>query len=187
MEQQNELDVEKRRHNSNLYAVWNLKSFICHKIAQENPFNSSFFIYTDAGAFRDIVLPGWPDQSFITNSIQKVLGDRVLFGQVANFKVFNEWRDVIEGGFFAGSSQALSDFYRNFFFIHDERFEQGLFVGKDQTIMNLLAFKYFNRTVVRLNAWSCGANPWFFYQFYFHQASSNMPCLKDRLGFLIFN
>ena len=43
------IDPEKHIHNSNLYAVWNLKAFITYKILKQNPFNSTFFIYTDKG------------------------------------------------------------------------------------------------------------------------------------------
>lgn len=44
---QNSLDREKHIHNPSLYAIWNLKSFISNKIANENFYRSSAFIYTD--------------------------------------------------------------------------------------------------------------------------------------------
>lgn len=48
-----EIDPEKEVHNSNLYAIWNLKSFMVKNVIKKNPFNSSFFIYADAGAWRE--------------------------------------------------------------------------------------------------------------------------------------
>jgi predicted nucleic acid-binding Zn ribbon protein len=44
---QQSIDREKHYHNPNLYALWNLKSFISDKVAQENPYGSSTFIYSD--------------------------------------------------------------------------------------------------------------------------------------------
>ena len=44
---QNLLDREKHLHNPSLYAIWNLKSFISEKIAKDNFYQSSMFIYTD--------------------------------------------------------------------------------------------------------------------------------------------
>jgi hypothetical protein len=72
---QNNLDPEKSIHNADLYLLWNIKSYITNKIAQENPFNSTFFIYTDSGAWRDKPLYGWPDKSFAIK-IGKQLNER---------------------------------------------------------------------------------------------------------------
>ena len=38
---QHSLDREKKIHNPNLYAIWNLKPFIADLIAQDNLYNSS--------------------------------------------------------------------------------------------------------------------------------------------------
>jgi hypothetical protein len=48
---QNSLDPERNIHSLSLYAIWNLKSYFVQKVFEQNPFNSSFFIYTDAGAW----------------------------------------------------------------------------------------------------------------------------------------
>jgi hypothetical protein len=188
VQDQNDIDPENFRHNPNLYAIWDLKSYFCHKISQENPFGSSFFIYTDAGAWHNGVLPDWPDTDFVKNSLVQFLDDRVLFGQVNKYKYFDERNDIIEGTFFAGSAKALKEFYNNFFSIHDQRLKEGLFVGKDQTIMNLLAFKYYPHTVIRLATWELNCtfeyDPWRFFQ-YFFSANTSLHCTDDRLSLLI--
>ena len=185
---QNAKDPEFFRHNSNLYAIWNLKSFICHRIARENPFNSSFFIYTDAGSWRQGIFHDWPDTEFISKRLVQELDNRVLFGQIDKFKYFDENLNIIEGTFFAGTAKAVRDFYHNFFYIHEERFQKGLFIGKDQTIMNLLAFQYFPQTVVRLSAWNLNCpfrnNPWWYFQQYFSHNSS-LYCVDDRIKVLV--
>ncbi len=151
LNKQNKLDPESDIHTPDLYAVWNLKSYITHKIAKENPFNSSFFVYTDTGAFREWNHLNWPDTEFITNNLSSYLNNRVLFGQAEHVERFEETGCYIQGTFFAGNQKAVSDFYNNHFAIHDFRIKQGLFIGKDQIMMNLIAFRYYNSSIVVLN------------------------------------
>ena len=80
---QNKLDPEQPFHTSDLYVLWNIKSYITNKIAQENPFNSTIFIYTDSGAWRNEPLLNWPNEFKIKN-ISKLIKDRILFGQLSN-------------------------------------------------------------------------------------------------------
>ena len=139
---QNSLDPEKDIHNPNLYAIWNLKSFIVSKAADKNIYKSKYFIYSDSGAWRQGIFPSWPDIQFIKN-IENLLKDRILFAQIyetydkSSFAVVN----LIEGTFFMGTKNAISLFKDEFWRLHDLRMDQGLFIGKYQTIMNLIAFQ----------------------------------------------
>jgi hypothetical protein len=191
---QNKLDPEKYIHNSNLYAIWNLKSYLCNKIVQENPFNSSFFIYTDIGAWRNEMIPYWPNNNFISSLVLK-LNDRILFGQVNEVKEKNinydhVNSDIIEGTFFAGSKKAIEKFYFNFYKIHDKRLKDGIFIGKDQITMNIYAFLDDKKNdVVRLRTWDLNCtykngNKWFFYQYYF-ALNEFYNCLDDKIFLLI--
>ena len=184
------LDPEYSKHNPNLYALWNLKSFIVDKIAQDNIYGSSSFIYTDAGAWREKKHENWPDEKFVLD-IQKKIGDKILFGQLHDEKDLLKEEDfpdvdLIEGTFFMGSQLALNRFKNEFWRLHDEWIEAGKFVGKDQSIMNVLAFKSdFKSSVAKLNVWKMNCsffirlfrlvNPWFFYQ-YFFAAQDAYPC-----------
>jgi hypothetical protein len=189
---QHSLDREKHIHNPNLYALWNLKSFIADKIAQDNFYKSSAFIYTDSGAWRDHAIENWPDNN-VTMSILNILNDKMLFGQLghesnalsnANFPDF----DLIEGTFFMGSKKALHDFKEGFWSIHDTRYDKGEFVGKDQVLMNLYAYKMTKS--IKLDIWrrQCSANfnEWFFYQNYF-ASNKNYPCTSTRESLLSIN
>ncbi len=176
------LDPEYKKHNPNLYALWNLKSFIADKIAQKNIYNSSSFIYTDAGAWRKKAYENWPDEQFVLD-IQRKIGDKILFGQLYNESdVINEENfpnvDLIEGTFFMGSQLALNRFKNEFWKLHDRWIDESKFVGKDQTLMNKLAFKSdFKGHVAKLNIWKINCsfwtrtfrliNPWFYYQYFF--------------------
>ena len=99
------LDREKNIHNPNLYAVWNLKPFIANKVANQlNPFDSSFFIYLDAGSFRQRTFVNWPNIEFVRNLASKIQ-DKMLFGQISymNNNSYKPDSDLIEGTFFSGS------------------------------------------------------------------------------------
>ena len=176
------IDPERHIHSPSLYAIWNAKPFLMKYVSSgiNNIYGSTFFIYTDIGAFRNHVFPNWPNLDHV-NYLQARLKDRMLFGQVSHsvndlFSSINN--DFIQGTFFAGSFKAI-DFYQNAYYqIHDEFLAEGLFVGKDQVIMNVFA-------VLKYPKQSCMIwlpqivsdclrhfNIWFFYQLYLQRSPS---------------
>ena len=57
------------------------------KAIEANTYNSQFFIYTDAGAWREKVYPNWPDVDFV-KQVSDEIKDLPLFGQVG-FCMYN--------------------------------------------------------------------------------------------------
>ena len=96
---QHEKDSEKF-HTPELYAVWNLKSFYTHKVSQQNPYGSSFFIYTDAGAWRGgKPVDLWPEEGLV-RQVANVVGDSILVSQINPKHPHNSaFADSIEGTF----------------------------------------------------------------------------------------
>ena len=190
---QQSLDREKNFHNPNLYAIWNLKSFIADKIATDNFYKSSTFIYSDSGAWRYGIIEDWPDQNVVMK-LTNILSDKILLGQLRHekkaFKRKSKYPDLdlIEGGFFMGSQKALRHFNEEFWRIHDDRFDKGLFVGKDQVLMNIYAYNMSNS--VKLDIWrrNCfsNLNKWFFYQ-NFLASNKYYPCDGKRESLLSIN
>lgn len=182
-----ELDREKNIHNPNLYAIWNLKSYISNLFAQLNPYKSEYFIYSDAGAWRDNKFKRWPNKELV-KQLRIYQGEKIFFGQISPLVGNPLTNDIIEGGFFAGSKLAMKNFYDNFFYLHDIRLKEGKFVGKDQIILNLMAFKFFNDSIVRLRTWNLNCNrsynAWFFYQRYFAYDEDYL-CNNNRYSLLI--
>jgi hypothetical protein len=179
------LDPEKHIHSPELYAVWNLKTYLVFISARLNPYNSEFFIYTDSGAWRGKVLANWPDQVFVRELAEK-LDQRILYGQVGKSN------DIIQGTFFGGSLEAVVNVYDEYFRVHDEWLDKGLFVGKDQNLMNELAFSSRSRSLVaRLKAYDLNCNrnydAWFFYQYYFANLSFYICENENKLDILILN
>jgi hypothetical protein len=180
-------DPEKSMHNPNLYAIWNLKAFIADRISRDNPFGSKFFIYSDMGAWRDGLIPKWPNKTF-ARLVSHNLGDKIMFSQINKFKTFSPYLNIIEGGFFAGNRQALRNFEQHFYNLHDERLNMNYFIGKDQIIMNIMAFQTHRRLIARLNCYEFICNKiyndsWFFYQIYFAQ-NRFYKCNHDKLSLI---
>lgn len=189
MNKQQELDREKHLHNPNLYAIWNLKSFMTELVTRENPFGSSFFIYADAGAWRSGKTPNWPNIHFVKQT-ENILNDRILFGQISANEAdpYSAKSDIIEGGFFAGSVKAIKKLSQNFYDIHDKLMDNGKFIGKDQLMMKVMAFGKNKNDVVRLRTWGLECenkiNNWFFFIDYFSD-DYNFNCKNERDSLLL--
>ena len=182
-------DREKRIHSPELYAIWNLKAFIVNTTTNSNPYRSNFFIYTDCGAWRNKVFPNWPDVKLIANLIPK-LNDRILFGQInePDRKRISIYKDLMEATFFAGSTRAIRDYTQEFYRIHDEWLDKGLFIGKDQNMLNSLTYIETPHLIARLNTRpdNCtkSFDQWFFYQFYFAH-EDQFICNVKKLSLLL--
>ena len=185
------VDVEFLRHNPNLYSIWNSKAYYLNLSATKNFYNSSFFVYTDIGAFRNYVYKDWPDRSFARH-LKNYLNDRILFGQVTPMPGdFNSSKvNFIQAGFFAGSALAIRRFSDGYYRVQDELLTRRQFVGKEQKLLNLLsADSLFKRHAVALQAYSsyndCTLpyDVWFFYQTYMADSKS-IGCLNvnDKLS-----
>ena len=166
---------KNNKYRQDLYATWNIKAYLCNKAVKMNPYNSTFFIYTDMGAFRSnanwnesMSIPEWPDNSFV-KELNVKLHNKIMFGQID----FGYDYIMIEGGFFCGNKIAFQSFDDMFYEQHDLDMKNGvLFDGlnDDQTIMGKLAFETNKNMIVILvtNDKKCKReyDPWFFYQYY---------------------
>lgn len=183
------LDPDKKTHSLELYAIWNLKLYLLNKTAYLNPFDSKFFLFTDSGAWRGKVFKKWPDHRFIIDLGIK-LNDKILFGQInepdpKNFSIF---KDLIQGTFFFGSTQAIRDISKEYYNLHDEWLDKGWFIGKEQNLLNFLTYVKNSALIVKLNTrlFNCKYkyDEWFFYQYYFAQIK-DFICFDDKLSILL--
>jgi hypothetical protein len=129
-------------------------------------------MYTDADAWRVKVFKNWPDQEFIKKFLLR-LNNRMFYVQVNDFNRNGYFyiTDLIQGGFFAGNSNAITTIYEHFYRIHDASMDFGYFIGKDQNMMNRLTFKLSTKNILRLRAFNLNFfnyyDVWLFYQYYF--------------------
>ena len=133
--QQQQCDPERHsshRHVSHeLYQIWDSKLEMVHRAAQHNSFQSRHFWWVDIGSLRQGErFPGaWPGH------LPSDLGpDQVV--------VANPWEDVIQGGFFGGSTAALRWYHDHFYAELASWAQQGRFIGKDQLLMTTLVRRH---------------------------------------------
>lgn len=186
-----ELDPESLLHSPELYAVWNLKTYMVRRVVEANPFRSEIFIYVDSGSWRGEPnrFRNWPNVEF-TRKIAAKIKNRILFAQVGELVIgVNATRDLVQGGFFAATSKSIFSLYKEFYDLHDSWIDQGRFVGKDQNMMNHMTFESLRNRIVRLKAYglecSVEIDKWFFFQYYFSNQNEYV-CNHDRFSLLLF-
>jgi hypothetical protein len=148
------LDHEAQIHSADLYAIWYEKKEFVLRAIKENPFQTNYFIWCDAGAFR---YPEWLPQlqKFGGKGIQTIIPeDRMVLLQVEPFTDEDEedffldkigkfdFVNRIGGGIQGGTSFAWTTWSMYYDEKLKERAFRGMFVGKDQTIMAALVLQY---------------------------------------------
>ncbi|KAF8960334.1 hypothetical protein BDZ97DRAFT_1905930 [Flammula alnicola] len=197
-------DREGFRHSPELYAIWNAKPFLLDaavKALAEKGEVYDYAFWNDAGSFReDHRYTEWPDPRRVDQIWQKgseltgMKKDELLFFPLtglpdSKMKYWTEDMgpvdyDISEGSFFGGTPNTVSWWKRTFYAYHDYYLSLGLFVGKDQTLINALFLLFPERLIT---VWyhdpnspahaglipyfdagylgACGAE-WFYYQFW---------------------
>ncbi|CAF4116459.1 unnamed protein product [Adineta steineri] len=170
-EQQYLTDPERAYHSVELYAVWCAKSFILNRSVELNPFQTKYFLYMDAGAFRssNYRFEQWPYEP----SIHSILANnRLLLGMISplsrqfcplSYTVNKDpiQDDLIEGTFIGGTSDVIHWWTSTYYETINNYISKNFFIGKDQYLMNAIALTYPHRINMMLSfRTSCG-NEWF--------------------------
>lgn len=148
------LDKEKSIHTPELYSIWNSKFGMLANVSRSNPFQSQYFLWVDAGAFRARFFRSWPSTSRVLSSFAR-RPNGMLFSLVGS------WSDMlieaakspheimsdigfsqtakVQGGFFGGSKSAILTFASAYYALLRTQISRGIFIGKDQDNMNILS------------------------------------------------
>ncbi|KIY42985.1 hypothetical protein FISHEDRAFT_27645, partial [Fistulina hepatica ATCC 64428] len=185
-----EIDRERKKHAPDLYAVWNAKPyFLDEGLTNAGRDVYDYAFWNDAGSFRgahNYTL--WPDPQRVRD-VWQAHEDRILFP----IYTFPSWwsagswtedkgpldAEFSEGSFFGGPPDVVSWWQRVFYAYHDYYLAAGMFVGKDQTLINSLFLLFPQRIMVvwlhddgvphaghrLMPLYRCGAD-WFYYQFW---------------------
>ena len=138
--QHDQLDPERHGAHSSispdLYKIWDSKLEMVVAVAESNPFFTDTFWWVDIGALRDKkVFPDpWPSPSVLAHLPR----DRVVVGQVASTIDPSGVSDELEGGFFGGTASSVKWYAAAFYAELANRARANRFIGKDQTIMNVV-------------------------------------------------
>ena len=174
------IDPEKHMHSSDLYAVWNAKPWMLEYAVLKNPFNTRYFLWIDAGAFRNTHyrFGSWSDQQKAIKIFEKDGPEKLLLGLInrlpeklcANLHNHSTKynvesgpiaRGLIQGAIIGGSSESIRWWSKLYYNTIDLYIKRGWFVGKDQNIMNSLAFAHPKQIHVILAFKLQCDDPWF--------------------------
>ncbi|CAF1250375.1 unnamed protein product [Didymodactylos carnosus] len=174
---QHRSDPERRYHTVDLYAIWCAKSFMLNHSAELNPFQTKYFLWIDAGAFRDsrYRFTQWPDAQRVRDIFKNE--DKLLLGLINplrrryctsnnssvkyNLEVGPIKQDLIEGGFIAGNKNIIQWWTNLFYETLDAFVRKGHFIGKDQYAMNAIALSHPHLIKGMLSFRFPCANAWF--------------------------
>ncbi|KAI9633687.1 uncharacterized protein MKK02DRAFT_38345 [Dioszegia hungarica] len=160
-------DGEKAYHNPDLYAVWDSKAYFVGeavramadlKAYDKRAPTYKYVFWEDAGAMRaDHLLQAWPDMdrldSIFSQGAATVGSDPSAPAPLVMFPLWRKpqaqekaWgeekgplgSDIVEGSFFGGTPSSVLWFESTFYALFDRLLAKGFFVGKDQTVFNLV-------------------------------------------------
>ena len=141
------MDPEIHLHQGyRLYWIWSLKSVMMRDTVLENPFNSIHFFWVDVGCMRDSKyinrslrfsppqVTAKPDSIFIV-LVEPFQQDELKLNYDGTSKYTG--RNHLAGAIWGGSASSVLRFYESYFRVFFRLADAGLFVGKDQTVMNM--------------------------------------------------
>ncbi|KAJ3807837.1 hypothetical protein F5876DRAFT_90377 [Lentinula aff. lateritia] len=197
-ERMHAIDRERSRHSAELYAIWNGKPYYLDEAVKNSEKQYSYAFWSDAGSFRnEHVYRGWPSSARLEevwdegSRVSGVAKEDLLFFPMwepphASIKNWQEALGPVDtdfSSFFGGSPQTIRWWKELFYLYHNYYLSQGIFVGKDQTLINALFLLHPSRVIT---VWvsdpdapahqgllssiegplgSCGDN-WYYYQFW---------------------
>ena len=167
-------DPERAAHSIELYAVWCAKAFVLNRSVELNPFDTEYFLYVDAGAFRSskFRFQQWPHAP----AIHSVLKDqRLLLGMIAplprrycplHYTVADGpiRTNLIQAGFIGGSADAIHWWTSVFYETIDQYRAKDLFIGKEEWVMNALVLTHAARINMMLAFRTPCKTTWFAFE-----------------------
>jgi hypothetical protein len=140
------IDPEKGIHSPELYAVWAIKQECVRDTIQQNPFNSSWFVWCDVGIQRHAQLQCFYN-AFPSICHELCEPGRILFLEVQDIPqaYIDNWRNnqpmhyptpsvTLGGGCIAGDAAAWNDFGSAYESLIHEFDAHSKFAGKDQIL-----------------------------------------------------
>ncbi|PPQ80561.1 hypothetical protein CVT25_001595 [Psilocybe cyanescens] len=160
-------DREKKIHAPELYAIWNAKPFLLDSavnILAKKGRVYDYAFWNDAGSFRrEHRYRDWPDATRVKqiwrqgSEITDTKTEDLLFFPLTGLPAskMKKWKEgmgpidseVSEGSFFGGSPKAIAWWSRTYYAYHNHYLSLGLFVGKDQTLINALFLLFPSRII----------------------------------------
>ena len=142
------LDPERKIHVPEVFAVWNSKIWMILDASSINPYNSSYFLWVDIAATRwgEHPFRNWPDEARIHHLLQKhnnsILAEIVKLprGSLTGYQKDAPFyqKHFMAGGIIGTTAQKARWLHEKFYSLHDEGVKRGVFIGKEQDLLNSL-------------------------------------------------
>jgi hypothetical protein len=177
-DKQNAIDPEKNIQSPELYKVWYEKKEFVKRAIALNPFGHSTYVWTDAGILRnpeirDLVAKNFPvteripvDRMLLFNWWPYVLADEKDVVFPGNIRIKGPYaKPRVMAGILAGSKDAWERWYSLYDNCMQRFISAGLFVGKEQNIMGVVAIES-KKDVSLLDVRKISPEPWFYLLLY---------------------
>ena len=177
-EKQHAIDVENNIHSPELYKVWYEKKEFVKRAIALNPFGHSTYVWADAGIIRnpeirDLVAKNFPvteriptDRILVFNRWPYVLADEKDVVFPGNIRIKPPYaKPRVMAGILAGSKEAWSRWDSLYDNCMQRFIGAGLFVGKEQNIMGVVAIES-KDAVSLLDLRKICPEPWFYLLLY---------------------
>lgn len=185
-------DQQQIRMNPDVYAIWNSKPSFMAFAAERNDFSSEYFFWVDIGSRREygFTFSNWPNQLRVSKIFES-RENRILLSIIS--KTDFSWDSQrkgsqypnfgTQGGFFAGSRNAVIRFNRTYTEYFELFIKLGSFVGSDQGVLSgIVSVDSLKQDFMALDARenSCGVDKWFyFYHFFKNGKDGLVNCEED--------
>ncbi|KAF9222340.1 hypothetical protein BS17DRAFT_708690 [Gyrodon lividus] len=160
-----EWDREHNRHGPDLYAVWNGKPYFLDEglrnAIREHGREYEHAFWIDGGSFREAHrYVHWPDRERVREVLDTFKSARapeseqeemlflpIWFPPGGNFREWSEDKGPVdtefsEGSFIGGTAASIRWWREIYYSYHNEYLSRGIFVGKDQTLINAILLLY---------------------------------------------
>jgi len=131
-------------HTPDMYILWYEKKEFLKKAIDMNPFNTDYFVWTDAGICRD---KNWIPFLKDYPSIDKIPNDKIVINLLEDFSDKNINYDFqyvltnVGAGILAGKKDTWNKYYSLYDEIFNMYINDGRFIGKEQNIMTSMVIK----------------------------------------------
>lgn len=140
---QQAIDPEMFIHNTELYKIWNEKTHMLKKSIENNYFKSDYFLWCDAGCFRNELTikyyQQWPNLNKLKENKDKLTLLNIedfQFIEISSLDLVDFTRkNRVGGGIFGGHKEICLKWHKYYYEMLNKFLKNDLFLGKDQSIM----------------------------------------------------
>jgi hypothetical protein len=171
-----------------LHAVWWIKPWFVAAVANQNPYASQYFIWTDIGSFREREFADWPSVNAVEKTFSACPLKRscIVLSQVnPTLQKARATPDKlhfsfigVQGGMFMTTRSSALWWWVEYLELFHEYITRGVFIGKEEFLLNHLALRNWWR-VVWLSSYegkNCGDDRWFAFQYFLDNSIGDNPC-----------